>query len=174
MTTRADRAPVHGPWRPSVSPTLGELTDATSFFKGTSMICIGQEFLRIIGFDTAEITTALNTPDSHGFAVSALHSFDGGGWSGRDTAALDAESEPRRLVLVGMADPYEAGARRATVEKLCVNESGPGAREPTTEEATRIFAELAPCESHPTAALVRQRIRARMVGPAAPQGIANC
>lgn len=121
------------------------------------MICVGRKFMTLIGMSEVEIELARNTPDCNGFASSDLFSFGGGGNDGKDTAVLDAEPAPRRLVLVAMADRYsEAERRGAVVEQLCVSSEG-AERLPTDTEKARLIEELGKVD-HPVASIIQQRL----------------
>jgi hypothetical protein len=111
------------------------------------MICINRNLLRMIGMDSEAIQVIVNHEAGHGLATSSLFSFGGGGNRGRDSAALEAEPEPRTLLLVGMGDRYDEGSRRAgTVEEICLSVDGGSCAVPTPDEVQRVAALLADCE----------------------------
>jgi hypothetical protein len=117
------------------------------------MICINVNFLARIGLDLSEADKAeLIHTAGGGLAFSPLFSFGGAGNGGRDTRALQAEPEPRRLTLVAMADRYGAGSSLgAAVVEICTE--GP----PTSDDARGIAGALETC-THPMAARIRDRL----------------
>jgi hypothetical protein len=112
------------------------------------MICINIQFLSLIGLHTA----------GGGLSFSPLFSFGGGGNMGRDTAALETESVPRHLILVGMSDRYGVGSDRcASVIEVCVDAQRLGPRAPHPHEALALAADLESC-AHPLAARIGARL----------------
>jgi hypothetical protein len=119
------------------------------------MICINRNLLRMIGMDSEAIQVIADHEAGHGLATSSLFSFGGGGNRGRDSAALEAEPEPRTLLLVGMGDRYDEGSRRAgTVEEICLTVDGGWCAVPTPDEVQRVTDLLAACE-HQDAPAIR-------------------
>ncbi len=124
------------------------------------MICINRNLLRMIGMDIEAIRAIADHEAGLGLATSSLFSFGGGGNGGLDTAALEAEPEPRALTLVGMGDRYGEGSRRgAVVEEICLTSDRGWCAVPTAAEAQRLVDLLALC-AHQDAPVIRAALLA--------------
>lgn len=122
------------------------------------MISICNTFLSMIGMPAQEVDRLARSCDgTGGLAVSYLFSFAGGG-DRRGYNAFRAEPEPRRALLVGMADRYGDGALLGAIREICV-EGGHDVRAPTPDETAEILAALDGCAS-PHASLIADALRA--------------
>lgn len=118
------------------------------------MICIGIQFLRLIGLSALEDERReLLFVAGGGLAFSPLFSFGGGGNRRYDLDALKREPAPRRLLLVGMADRYGAASSLgSSVVEMCTD-----GHMPSEADAAAIASDLETC-THPLAAQIRARL----------------
>jgi len=121
------------------------------------MICINRNLLLSMGMSADVVQSIRDRSRAHdggGLATSDLFSFGGGGNGRIDTAALEREPAPRKLVLVGMADRYgEAERRGAEVATICMEGLPSGA------EAIQIAILVDGC-THPDAPAIATAFRA--------------
>lgn len=115
------------------------------------MICFSYNLLRDLGVSGRDLD---GIEPTGGIAISHLFSFNHKGVNGSPVYALEAEPEPRTLILVGMADRYGEGAKRAaSVTELGVDMTNEWQRDLTATEREDLLAGLKRC-TNPAAKVI--------------------